>query len=175
MKSKITFIILMSFLIMSCSSVPKGYKETSTKNIYEKYDEFGNFTIYQHCEFFDFDEPFSVYIIKEENRKYIRAVFTYTGDDWIFFDTAVIMNREKDRITFKLDPLTRETDTYKDDDELKVFESIDVVLTESQIENLYNLCKKEYAKMQLSGKSSKNYGNIDDEAVVELLDFFNSL
>lgn len=178
MKSlKIYILLLSSFFIcfISCTSVPSGYEKTVVDNIYERYDDFKDVYFYKHSEFFDYEEPFEVYIVKESERKYIRAVFTYTGDDWIFFDNAIIMNENNDRQRFSFDILDKNNETYKDDDEIKVCEKIDIVLSNEQIELLYNLCKKQNAKMQLNGKKSKNYRNIDDEAAVEVIDFYNSL
>lgn len=106
-----------------------------------------------------------------KNEEILRTVFVMESE-WLSSDEEVLIDFNK--LLLCNSEIKIMVYYNKDDDEIKVCEKIDIVLSNEQIELLYNLCKKQNAKMQLNGKKSKNYRNIDDEAAVEVIDFYNS-
>jgi len=169
-------LILGATIFCSCStlgsSIPSGYTQygTETSNLYIRNDEFKNVSFIQHKYFFNIfiDHPISVYIAKTQSAKLLRAVFSYDGSDWIFFENAIIINNSGERLARTFKSYDKNTDVGSGG---HVYESIDIVLTDAEVSQLMKLLEAGNVKIRLSGKYYKEYSLNEDyiNALMEIL------
>lgn len=157
-------ILLVFFFLTGClAAIPKGYKPVSEKkdeNLYVRYDEFKGVSFTRHKLFFRDDTPIEIYQV---NDNLLRVVFTYRGQDWIFFTSATIINSSGEKVSFSFKSYEKETDVLTGG---SVFESIDIVLTDSEAKKLLEILSDPTTKkIRLSGSYYKDYTLMDNKVL----------
>jgi hypothetical protein len=173
-----TGVLLLTILIavVSCSTlnIPSGYTQynADTSNIFIRNDEFKNVSFIQHKYFFNIflDQPLIIYIAKNQNTKFVRAKFSYDGSDWIFFEDAIIVNSNGERMSWTFKSYEKNTDIGSGG---HVYENIDIVLSADEVSKLIKLIGGNNVKIRLSGKYYKEYSLDADyiNALREILEF----
>ena len=147
MKSKNSILIILLVMLTGCGiiptsrSIPTGYSPISNSKeemIYKSYDEFKE-----------------IYIV-DSSSPFLRIEFTYYGSDWIFFESATIINSEGSSVNFRFKSYDKESDVLYSG---RVKEYIDVVLTDNKAIPMFNLIKynRGEIKVRLSGKRNADY------------------
>lgn len=163
MKSKNSILIILLVMLTGCGiiptsrSIPTGYSPISNskeEKIYKSYDEFKDISFYRHKVFFKFS-PIEIYIV-DSSSPFLRIEFTYYGSDWIFFESATIINSEGSSVNFRFKSYDKESDVLYSG---RVKEYIDVVLTDNKAIPMSNLIKynRGEIKVRLSGKRNADY------------------
>lgn len=158
MKNIHIFLIISVLIVQAgCATIPTGYTPISTTEIemvYKKYDEFKDVTFYRHKVFFG-TSPIEIYIV-EGKTTYPRIVFKYFGSDWIFFETATLINSKGTRVIFSFKSYDKTTDVLPGG---SVRECIDEILPDSQARKILNLINSNEGeiKLRLTGKYYKDY------------------
>ena len=89
---KILLLLVIALSFTSCLSTKRV-----EGSIYKTHDKYLKFDTYQNKNPFYKNKSFDIYIVKGSSN-YIRLVFTYLGEDWIFFDKAIFLNKKDDNI-----------------------------------------------------------------------------
>lgn len=124
-----------------------------------KHDEFQQ-TDFIKYSYFRNDSPISLYIGKRDTQKDLHVVFKYDGKDWIFFDNAILVNAEGQKIEFEFNSWDRKEDIGYNAD---VSEKFDEVLQEKKILELRTLLNGTGVKLRLAGKHDAMDYSLDKE------------
>jgi hypothetical protein len=157
MKNIGSILIILGIILTGCVAIPAGYSPTNKSEnemIYKKHNEFKDISFYRHKAFFKFS-PIEIYI-GEGNDTYLRIKFKYIGSDWIFFESATIINSEGSKVKFSFNSYDREDDVLSNG---SVLEYIDESLSDKKAKEILNLINtnNEIIKLRLSGKYYKDY------------------
>ena len=159
---KFLLLLVVCLSFTSCLSTKRV-----SGSIYKKRDKF------QQCNFYMVQNPLLVdknidaYIV-ESTDNYIRLVFLYYGKDWIFFDRAILLNKNDETISYTFNSWEKETDVISSKE---VKEKADVVLSREQALSLKELLEGGFVRLRLQGKSTKTY-IVNTAALQELLKFY---
>ena len=88
---------------------------------------------------------------KEGSSKWLRLNMSYYGDNWIFFEKAILSYDGNSKTI----PFDKYKDKETDNSSGKVWEWIDVSVNESLRNFLREFAKSKNAKMRFSGKYTK--------------------
>lgn len=137
--------------------------------IYQRYDEFKQQSFYRHKAFFK-ESPIEVYI-GYKSEKYYRIKFIYEGSDWIFFESATIVNADGESLRFSFQSFDKITNVMSNG---FVFESIDEPLSEDRVKKLLKIIEgnSRYVKVRLSGMYYKDY-TLNEKHIKGLLEILN--
>ncbi len=169
---KIIVAIIVSFLIVGCVGVvPQGYKPLKEKSlVYTKYNEFKKFTVYSHKNLFG--NYIKIYLLDKEsfNEPLYRIKFIYRGSDWIFFNSATLINTDGEDIRFTISRTDKDTEVLSGGN---VYEDSDIVLSMSERKKLLKLLNSKSVKLRLSGKYYKDYqlNKSTKQGLIEMLTF----
>lgn len=177
MKSKKILIVLL-LIVTGCGviptsrTIPTGYSPISNSKeemIYKRYDEFKDISFYRHKAFFK-SSPIEIYFV-ESSSPFLRIEFTYYGSDWIFFESATIINSENSRVNIRFKSYDKDMDVLYSGN---VMESIDKPLTDNDAMLILNLINdnKGEVKVRLSGKRNADYA-LNESQVKGLKDMLN--
>lgn len=160
-------------MIMSCAASQKGYKSISPQSkILVKNDKIEDRSIYSHIDFVGYFSKKSIelYVIKKNKRKYLRIVFTYTGNDWIFFE-RMILSGDNQKIEYSIDSFDKFTNVNSS---ASVIEEADLEIEDAKLKVLKNIFSKSFT-LRLSGKYYTDEEYRDCAACLELIDFYEKL
>lgn len=166
----LSFSIL--FLFLSCSSIPSDYTKISNdpeEKFYKINDQFTGATfIYHEYRLLNLLDSFSLYIGKYGLSSQLVANFRYSEDDWIFFDTALFVNSNNERLQISVQQNNRKVEMGY------VTESGKSILQRSEIDSLRSIMSGDNVQLRLSGKYSKDYSISPEQAVsiIETIDLF---
>jgi hypothetical protein len=188
------YFVCFMFIIIGCMSysfIPNNYKPISlneNENIYKTYDEFNKITFYQHKELFPNIEkysmledkhsrtdrtgfsPIAIYIGQKQNIKSIHIVLTHTGDSWIFFTNAILVNDKSDTIEWNFNPFKMNREIWGHG----IKESIDFVENIDTKSKFYIfLTKSKNVKIKFSGDNHSVIYHLSNEQTVALIDLIN--
>lgn len=174
-------LFLIPVLFIGCASMGdfsananfgESYKAAEYSNIKSEYDKYRNITFYYTKRSKSFD-PIHLYIGKDEYNKYLRCKVYYSGKDWIFFDKIYLINKENKRFITDVYFYNKNTDVRDG----HVYESIDFVIKNDEIEDFLELLNGTSISMKLSGTRSKEYKikERNVKAMKEIIDFYNQL
>ncbi len=152
----ILIFVLFSTSCLSTTALSKSYGYTQFENygnMYIKKDEFQDISFIRHGETF-YSKPFYIYISKTENEKFLRSYFYYQGSNWIFFDKAYLINGKGDRLVISFNSWDKKETIHSAGN---LSESIDVYLSNEQIEILRKVLTGINVRLRLSGEYSKEY------------------
>ena len=176
MKKLIFILCGVLLLFTSCISIPRipdGYEQIESRpTMYERFDEFQNVTWIFNEQMFS-NKNSTVYIGKTKDKIWMRIKFIYSGSDWIFFENATFVNQQGKRLSFKFNSWDKKTEV-KDG---YVKESIDILISDSEIQNLLELYEGTNVRLRLSGEKYKEY-EINDmdfvQGIKETINFYFS-
>lgn len=119
----------------------------------KKYDDISGITWYENPYFVHYDDRnlTSIYIGKKDQDIWLRLKMSYTGEDWIFFESAYLSYDGMTRNIFFNEYKEKESDHSGGN----VWEWIDVEINESLLEYLREMVNGKSVKMRLSGKYTK--------------------
>ena len=119
----------------------------------KKYDDVSNITWYYNPYFTHYTNTnlTSVYMGEKEGTVWLRLEMSYTGDDWIFFETAYL-SYDGNTLPIVFD---RYKDKESDNSGGSVWEWIDVPVDDEMLSFLKEMVKGKSVKMRLSGKYTK--------------------
>ncbi|MBN2789914.1 MAG: hypothetical protein JXR69_06970 [Candidatus Delongbacteria bacterium] len=170
MKRLSLILLILSFLVIvfnGCATIPSGYKPMTNKEgeqLYIVQDKFNDVSFIRHKYFFGIFAKTPIEIYEIENRA-LRIVFKYVGSDWIFFTKAIILGSQGDKIEFNFKSYDKKTDVDKN-----VYESIDLLLTDSEVNKILSILSESgIKKVRLSGKYYKDY-ELNNNKVVALIE-----
>lgn len=114
----------------------------------------------------------SLYIGSDTRTDWLRLKMSYEGDDWIFFEDALL---SYDGNTWNV-PFNQYEDK-KSDHDTRVWEWLDVQVMASDIKFLRELAQSSSAKMRLTGKYAKtrDLTNKEKQGILEVLDGYEAL
>jgi hypothetical protein len=149
------------------SRVPSDYKPLTNNEeyLYKKYDQFQDVSFVRHYEFFGLfgSLPIEIYDV---NKRILRIVFTYWGNDWIFFDKAIIINSNGGRKIFSIEYFNKKTNI----DGSFVTETIDMYLPSKDTDDILAIISRPgLIKIRLTGEYSRDY-ELSPEKVKALID-----
>lgn len=159
-KILLLFIIALSFT--SCLSTKKV-----TGSIYKTEDKFQQCSFYRNKNIFYKNKNFDVYIV-EGSETFPRATFYYSGKDWIFFDKAIILNKQGMTIEFTCDTWNKDTEVVSSK---QVTEYADIVISKDEAEKLKQVLNGGFVRLRLQGKRSKTY-LLKTKGLIDLLDYY---
>ncbi|WCL50805.1 hypothetical protein [Leptospira sp. GIMC2001] len=168
---KIIFILIAT--TMSCAASQKGYKSISPQSrIIVKNDKIEDRSIYTHEDFVGYFSKKSIelYIIKMGKKKYLRIVFSYTGNDWIFFE-RMILSGVNEKIEYSIDSFDKFTNVNSN---ASVIEKADLKIEDAKLKVLKNIFSNSFT-LRLSGKYYTDEEYRDCDACLELIDFYEKL
>jgi len=170
--------------------IPTDYKQIVENPIfYVKKDDFKNVSFISHKECFHKDTisgPFKLYIVKGENSKALRILFSYFGSDWIFFENAILLNEEGRRVSYIFKSYDKTTEVISGN----VFERMDYLLATvmtlnektydlnlENVQQLQELLEGKNIRIRLTGKYYKDYtlNYIQAKAFVDTIKYYIDL
>lgn len=166
-------IFFTAILLSSCySAIPAGYKSMSNQkypNIIERYDEFKDKTFYRNKSISGIDNIISVYAGFNKT-KFLRLEASTGGSNWIFFDEVILLNSQKEKITFNFDSLNRQTAVSQ----YGVSEKYDTNLSDSKGKEFLKFLSSNNGNIsvRISGKKYREY-KLTTTQVVGLMDILN--
>ena len=159
---KILFLLVVCLSFTSCLSTRKV-----TGSIYRTRDKFQECNFYRNKNPFYKNKSMDLYVV-EGTSNYVRVVFNYSGNDWIFFDRAIILNKKEVTINFNINSWDKETDVIS---EKEVRERADIVISREEAVELKRVLEGGFVRMRLQGKGSKTY-LLKTKGFIELLDYY---
>lgn len=159
---KFLLLLIIAFSFTSCLSTKKV-----EGSIYKTRDKFQQCNFYQDKNPFHKNKSFDVYIV-EGTTNYVRLVFNYSGSDWIFFEKAIILNKNDETINFTFNSWDKETDVIS---AKKVVENADLVITREEAAKLKKVLEGGFVRLRLQGKGYKTY-LLKTKGLVKLLDYY---
>lgn len=160
----LSIISLLMSMIMGCSSLPTGYKPTiENENIGKKHDEFNGISYYRYGLLKN--SPVEIYLKELDiiSIKFPAISFTYTGTEWIFFESVTFLNSKNEKLTFYIKSYERTDDILSGG---LVQEYAEKLLQESEKKQLLKLLNENEGtlKVRFSGKYYKDY-NLSEDVV----------
>ena len=125
----------------------------SLNKLKKNFDDVSGITWYKQPYFTHYNNTFltSIYMGKEGSSKWLRLNMSYYGDNWIFFEKAILSYDGNSKTI----PFDKYKDKETDNSSGKVWEWIDVSVNESLRNFLREFAKSKNAKMRFSGKYTK--------------------
>lgn len=174
-------LFLIPVLFIGCASMGdfsananfgESYKAAENSNIKSEYDKYRNITFYDSKNSKGID-PIRLYIGQKEDNKFLRCYIHYSGKDWIFFDKIYLINKENKRFITDVYFYNKNTDVRDG----HVYESIDFVIKNDEIEDFLELLNGTSISIRLSGNRNKEYKikERNVKAMKEIIDFYNQL
>jgi len=166
--------------------IPDSYKQVdSISNIYVEYDPFDDDYTYNHKYLLTTGvlSPLKIHFEQKVYGLIIKINFTYRGDDWIFFNSATIINESGGRVGFGFEEeykfhdvnyygVTEKATFFQDDDDHGE-KIISGHVFKDQVDEMRKLLsKEEVIKMKLSGTGSMVY-EFSNECRLALLETIN--
>lgn len=165
-------VLSLLSILSSCSTIPNGYTKISNapdEKFYKYYDQFTDATSINHeYRLLNLLDCMSVHIIKHGGSSRLIANFYYSDPDWIFFDSAILVNNRSERMQIKMQKTDHKVRTGY------VTESGKSVLQQYEIDSLRSIMTGENVLLRLTGKYSKEYSITQEQAssIVETIDLF---
>ena len=180
MKKHSLSILALMVILLTCSyntlfaiSIYRasGYKprEETEGKFFDRYDEFQQITWIRH-QFYDIEGAtlFELYIGESKGNHWLRGVFDYAGSDWIFFDSAIIIDTKGNRISINTPTYDKKTKVLKG----KVTETYDFLVSDSDAVKLRTILDDNTVRLRFSGDVTKDY-NFKQERIVALREIIN--
>lgn len=134
----------------------------------KKYDDINHITWYENPYFRHYTNTnyTSIYIGKDESSIWLRLMMSYEGEDWIFFESAYL---SYDGNTFNI-PFDKYRDK-KTENDTRVWEWIDVRVSDDLLAFLRKMVNGKSVKMRLSGKytNTRKLTNTEIKAIKDVL------
>ena len=154
----------------------KKEKLKALNKLKKDYDDVSGITWYKQPYFTHYTNTFltSIYLGQENSKLWLRLQMTYEGDNWIFFDNAYL----------SYESITKEIyfDEYRDKKSDsgyggRVWEWIDVTVSDDLENFLRDFAKSKDAKMRFSGKYTKtrNLGAKEKQGILDVLNALDVL
>ncbi len=159
---KVLLLLLICLSFTSCLSTKKV-----TGSIYKTHDKFQQCDFYRNKNIFSKNKCFDVYIV-DSTTVYPRITVFYSGDNWIFFEKAIILNKEGETINFVIPSYEKETDVVS---AKKVTEFADIVITKEEAIKLKSVLEGGFVRMRLQGKKTKTY-ILKTQGLIKLLNYY---
>lgn len=144
--------------IQATSGSPSDTSENkemfSPDNLNKSYDDVDGVTWYKNKYFAHYNNSnlLSIYIgQRKEGAPWLRLIMSYCGDDWIFFDRAVI---SYDGNSFDV-PFDEYKEKKSDNSGSECWEWIDVPVSDAMLAFLRKMANGKTLKMRLAGKYVK--------------------
>ncbi len=133
----------------------KKEKLKSLNKLKKDFDDVSGITLYKQPYFTHYPNTnlISIYMAKKDRTKWLILRMSYTGDNWIFFEKAILSYDGKSKTI----PFDKYTEKETENSGGNVWEWIDVpIIVNKSLENyLREFAKSKNAKMRLSGKYTK--------------------
>lgn len=134
----------------------------------KKYDDINHITWYENPYFRHYTNTnyTSIYIGQDESSIWLRLMMSYEGEDWIFFESAYL---SYDGNTFNI-PFDKYRDK-KTENDTRVWEWIDVRVSDDLLAFLRKMVNGKSVKMRLSGKytNTRKLTNTEIKAIKDVL------
>lgn len=134
----------------------------------KKYDDINHITWYENPYFRHYTNTnyTSIYIGQDESSIWLRLMMSYEGEDWIFFESAYL---SYDGNTFNI-PFDKYRDK-KTENDTRVWEWIDVRVSDDLLAFLKKMVNGKSVKMRLSGKytNTRKLTNTEIKAIKDVL------
>lgn len=154
------FLLLLILFINSCISevqIPPEYKLLEEgKEFYIEHDNFNGTSFIKHKSTFPYiieslnRRFFRLYIAEKNDFYALRIKFVYRSDNWIFFDSIIIMNENGVKIRWDgLKSWDKTTDVVTGGG---VYESIDLILSTERINLIESVLMGSEITCRFSGK-----------------------
>lgn len=134
----------------------------------KKYDDINHITWYENPYFRHYTNTnyTSIYIGQDESSIWLRLMMSYEGEDWIFFESAYL---SYDGNTFDI-PFDKYRDK-KTENDTRVWEWIDVRVSDDLLAFLRKMVNGKSVKMRLSGKytNTRKLTNTEIKAIKDVL------
>lgn len=134
----------------------------------KKYDDINHITWYENPYFRHYTNTnyTSIYIGQNESSIWLRLMMSYEGEDWIFFESAYL---SYDGNTFNI-PFDKYRDK-KTENDTRVWEWIDVRVSDDLLAFLRKMVNGKSVKMRLSGKytNTRKLTNTEIKAIKDVL------
>jgi len=145
------------------AKIENGKKEKvkMLKSLRKKYDDVSGITWYYNPFFTHYvnSNHTSIYLGCKEGTEWLRLSISYYADDWIFFEKVYL---SYDGNTIEI-PFNQYSEKETDNDGGKVWEWIDVSVSDDLYLFLRDFSKSKNAKTRLVGKYSKTFNLSTDE------------
>jgi len=179
-KVLVSLLVVIVLLSSSCSTLfSRLYDYTPIEGtegkMLEKYDEFQQITWIQHKYFNTAShEPFSLYIGSKGGDSWLRCIFHYSGSSWIFFDKAILIDSNGNKLSWNIENYDKDTEVLSGG---SVKERYDFMISDNEAWGIYNLLSKENVRIRLTGKKNKDYTLSDSrkKALIELLEYYHDI
>lgn len=146
----------------------KEARMKAVSKLRKKYDDINHITWYKNPYFNHYTNTnyTSIYIGQSKSSVWLRLMMSYEGDDWIFFDSAYL---SYDGNTYEV-PFNKYNDKQTDND-TRVWEWIDVTVTDDMLAFLTKMVNGKSVKMRLSGKytHTRNLTSTEIKAIKDVL------
>lgn len=140
----------------------------AVRKLRKKYDDINHITWYENPYFRHYTNTnyTSIYIGKDESSIWLRLMMSYEGEDWIFFESAYL---SYDGNTFNI-PFDKYRDK-KTENDTRVWEWIDVRVSDDLLAFLRKMVNGKSVKMRLSGKytNTRKLTNTEIKAIKDVL------
>lgn len=134
----------------------------------KKYDDINHITWYENPYFRHYTNTnyTSIYIGQDDSSIWLRLMMSYEGEDWIFFESAYL---SYDGNTFDI-PFDKYRDK-KTENDTRVWEWIDVRVSDDLLAFLRKMVNGKSVKMRLSGKytNTRKLTNTEIKAIKDVL------
>lgn len=131
-------------------------RRAAVNKLKKKHDDVSGITWYLNPYFTHYNNTnhVSIYICQEYSKVWLRLVMSYEGDKWIFFKNAYL-SYDGNTITIPFDDYEeKKTDSGYGG---RVWEWIDVSVSDSQLKFLKDMINGKSLKMRLSGKYTHDH------------------
>ena len=153
----------------------KKEKLKSLNKLKKNFDDVSGITWYKQPYFTHYNNRFltSIYMGEESSSKWLRLKMSYSGNDWIFFDNA-ILSYDGNSKTISFD---KYKDKETDNSGGNVWEWIDVSVDKGLENFLREFAKSKNAKMRFSGKYTKTRTLTYNErrGIIDVLNGYDAL
>ena len=135
------------------AEIEKQERLKAVTKLKKEYDDISNITWYKNPYFTHYNNTnlTSLYIGQKEDKIWLRLKMSYTGNDWIFFETAYLSYEGNTKHI----PFDEYSDKETENSGGSVWEWIDVPVDDELLAFLKNASKCNTLKMRLSGKYSE--------------------
>lgn len=159
---KILLLLVICLSFTSCLSTKKV-----SGSIYKTRDKFQQCNFYRNRNPFYKNKSFDIYVV-ESTTNYVRLIFNYKGKDWLFFEKAIILNKQEQTISFTFNSWEKTTDVIS---AKEVRESADIVITRDEVSRLKDVLEGGFVRLRLQGKGTKTY-ILKTKGLLQLLDYY---
>lgn len=150
------------------ANAEKKERLQAVNKLRKKYDDINHITWYENPYFRHYTNTnyTSIYIGQDESSIWLRLMMSYEGEDWIFFESAYL---SYDGNTFDI-PFDKYRDK-KTENDTRVWEWIDVRVSDDLLAFLRKMVNGKSVKMRLSGKytNTRKLTNTEIKAIKDVL------